>query len=80
MDPKYDNYAKGETFISTMKTEELNAWKAFSDVVKNFSGRVKSPNFRELVENLLQAFQNLQCHMIVKVHFLHSHLDYFPEN
>ena len=37
-------------------------------------------NFSELVENLLQAFHNLQCNMSVKVHFLYSHLDYFPEN
>ena len=56
------------------------AWKAFSDVVKNFLGNMKSQNFSELVENLLQAFHNLQCNMSVKVHFFYSHLDYFPEN
>ena len=43
-------------------------------------GNMKSQNFSELVENLLQAFHNLQCNMSVKVHFLYSHLDYFPEN
>ena len=49
-------------------------------VKKNFLGNMKSQNFSELVENLLQAFYNLQCNMSVKVHFLYSHLDYFPEN
>ena len=71
---------KDQTFISTMKKEELNARKAFCDVVKNFLGNIKSPNFNELVESLLQAFHNLRCNMSVKVHFLHSHLSYFPEN
>jgi len=63
-----------------MKRKELQAWKAFSDVVKNFLGNIKSQNFKELVETLLEGFRNIQCNMSVKVHFLHSHLDYFPEN
>ena len=28
----------------------------------------------------MQAFHDLHCNMSVKVHFLHSHLGYFPEN
>ena len=71
---------KDPAFISTMKKEELNAWKAFSDVVKNFLRNTKFPDFCELVESLLQAFHDLRCSMSVKVHFIHSHLDYFPEN
>ena len=78
--PQIRFFVKDQTFISTMKKEELNAWKAFCDVVKNFLGNIKSPNFNELVESLLQAFYNLRCNMSVKVHFLHSHLSYFPEN
>ena len=71
---------KDQEFISAMKREELQAWKEFSDVVKNFLGNMKSQNFSELIEKLLQAFHNLQCNMSVKVRFLLSHLDYFPEN
>ena len=78
--PQIRLLVKDQTFISTMKKEELNAWKAFCDVVKNFLGNIKSPNFNKLVESLLQAFYNLRCNMSVKVHFLHSHLSYFPEN
>lgn len=29
---------------------------------------------------MLKAFQALGCLMSLKVHFLHSQLDYFPEN
>ena len=32
------------------------------------------------MHELLVSLQELGCNMIVKVHFLHSHLDYFPEN
>ena len=78
--PQIRLLVKDQTFISIMKKEELNAWKAFCDVVKNFLGKIKSPNFNELVESLLQAFHNLRCNMSVKIHFLHSHLSYFPEN
>ena len=65
---------KDQAFISTLKKEELNA------VVKNFLENIKFPNFNKLVESLLQAFHNLHCNVSVKVHFLPSHLDYFPKN
>ena len=76
--PQIRHLLKDHEFISTMKNKELQAWKAFLDVVKNFFGNMKSQNFSELVENLLLDFHSLQCNMSVKVHFLHSHLDYFP--
>ena len=49
-------------------------------LVSNFLSNTKSPNYKELVKNLLCAFQKLGFNMSVKIHFLHSHLDYFPEN
>ena len=62
-----------------MKKEEFNAWKALSDVVKNFLENIKSPNFSKLVESLFQAFHNVRCNMSVKEHFLRSYLDYFSK-
>ena len=29
---------------------------------------------------MLACFEALGCHMSLKVHFLHAHLDYFPQN
>ena len=63
-----------------MQSAELDAWNAFAAVVTNFLGNTKAENYRLLVGNLLQAFQMLGCNMSVKVHFLHSHVDYFPDN
>ena len=78
--PQIRLWLRDPAFIFTMRKEELNAWKAFSDVVENFLGNIKSPDYCELVESLLQAFHDLCCNMSVEVHFLPSHLDYFPEN
>jgi len=35
-------------------------------------------NYEKLVNNLLQSYQKLGCNMSLKIHFLHSHLDFFP--
>jgi hypothetical protein len=32
------------------------------------------------VDELLSAYKALGCNMSLKIHFLHSHLDFFPEN
>ena len=34
----------------------------------------------ELVNNRLQSYQKLCCNMSLKIHFLHSNLDFFPQN
>ena len=68
-------------FPSSMSKEEFYAWDAFVKVVKNFFGNKKASNYKELVANLLSSFEDISAKMsISKVHFLHSHLDRFPEN
>jgi hypothetical protein len=67
-------------FIGVMNQRELDAWSSFVLVVKNFLGNQKASNYKELVENMLENFKNLGCNMSLKVHFLYSHLDCFPEN
>ncbi|GFV59595.1 uncharacterized protein TNCV_4259881 [Trichonephila clavipes] len=60
--------------------KEKNAWNSFKLVVTGFLGNKKDPNYKALAAELLQNCEILGCNMSVKVHFLHSHLDYFPEN
>jgi hypothetical protein len=43
-------------------------------------GNRRAQNYEELVNNLLQSYQKLGCNTSLKIHFLHSHLDFFPEN
>ena len=67
-------------FENSMYEVELEVWKAFVRVVKNFLGNNKARNYTELVNNMLTAFRNLGCNMSVKIHNLFSHMDQFPEN
>jgi len=53
---------------------------SFKFVVKVFVGNRRAQNYEELVNNLLQSYQKLGCNMSLKIHFLHSHLDFFLEN
>ena len=59
---------------------ERTAWDAFKDVVRNFLGNHKAANYVELVDKLLDAYRDLHCNMSLKIHFLDSHLDFFPAN
>ena len=52
----------------------------FKSVVKSFLGNRKAPNYREIVSELLQSYQDMGCNMSLKTHFLDSHLDFFPDN
>ena len=67
-------------FENSMNEVELEACKAFVLVVKNFLGNNKARNYAELVNNMLTAFRNLGCNMSVKMHYLFSQMDRFPEN
>ena len=63
-----------------MTEPESIAWKSFVLVRKNFLGNHKAENFEELVETMLINFHDLGANMSIKVHYLFSHLDRFPEN
>lgn len=71
---------KDNNFMNSMNDLESSAWTSFVNVVQNFLGNHKSENYRELVRIMLENFRKLGCHMSIKVHYLHNHLDKFPEN
>ena len=71
--PKVRQLQKDKEFIEAMSSEEKNGWIAFSQVVNNFLGNIKSPNYKEIVKTVLDNFHKLGCYMSVKVHFLPSH-------
>ena len=70
-DPDFENF---------MNKVELEAWKAFVLVMNNFPGSNKARNYAEIINNMLTAFRNLGCNMGVKMHYLFSHMNRFPEN
>ena len=67
-------------FEDLLSQIEKSAWKSFKSVVKNFLENRKAPNYREIVGELLQSYQDMGCNMSLKIYFLDSHLDFFPDN
>ncbi|GBL79755.1 hypothetical protein AVEN_18273-1 [Araneus ventricosus] len=63
-----------------MNEAERKAWTLFVVVVGNFLCKCKAENYVELVNEMLNIFKSFRCNMSIKVHYLHSHLDRFPEN
>ena len=59
---------------------EAAAWYSFVDVVKGFLGNTKVSNYQNLVEGMLKNFHSLGTRMSIKLHYLYSHLERFPEN
>ena len=63
-----------------MSAVDKRAWLAFRDIVHCFLGNHKSDNHKELVENLIVCYAEMKCRMPIKLHYLHSHLDFFRPN
>ena len=78
--PQVRQLIRDPEFEKSMTKLELEAWKAFVVVVKNFLGNNKASNYEELIINMLYAFKSLGCNMSIKMHYLFSHIDRFPEN
>jgi hypothetical protein len=43
-------------------------------------GNRRAQNYEQLENNRLQSYQKLGCNMPLKIHVLHSHLDFFMKN
>ena len=66
-------------FDANLNSKEKAPWDKFCLIVKNFLGKYKSPNYVQMVNNFLQAYQELGARMSLKIHFFHSHLDFTPQ-
>ena len=78
--PQIRKLFKDATFVSTMNDTEKAAWLSFKEVAANFLGNHKSANYKEIVARMVRNFETLGCLMNLKLHFLDSHIDNFPEN
>ena len=48
-----------------MNNVEFQAWSCFVSVVKNFFGNHKAENYAELVENMLETYQQVGANMSI---------------
>jgi len=78
--PQIRSVIRDSSFPSSQNEMELGAWTSFVEVVRNFLGNYKAETHFELKENMLKSYERMGCRMSLKMHFLHSHLDFFPAN
>ena len=78
--PQIRQMLRSEELNSKMTATEAAAWKTFRDVVENFLGNKHSSDYKILVNNLMVEYEKMGCRMSLKMHFLHSHLDFFSPN
>jgi hypothetical protein len=76
---KEDTKLKEGIFVGPDIRKLLSGWNAFK-VIAKFLGNYKDPNYKQIVDKMLEKFIALSCAMSLKVHFLNAHLDYFPKN
>ena len=71
---------QAKTFTACMTVAERASWCSYVSVIREFLGNTKASNYRNLVDVMLQNLQALGARMSIKLHYLLSHVDYFPEN
>ena len=78
--PQVKRLMKSDSFSEKLSAVERRAWKSFVSVVEGFLGNHKADNFRNIVEELVDAYEKMGCRMSLKLHVLHSHIDEFKDN
>lgn len=78
--PEIRELIKDEEFKNTLNPLQLAAWNSFILVMNSFLGNYKAENYVALVEDMIKAYHKMGCRMSLKIHFLFSHLDFFPDN
>jgi hypothetical protein len=79
--PQIRELMKDQDFERSLNESEKAAWRSFQKVVKNFLGNKKAKNYEDMISELIENYRAaLRCNMSLKMHFLDSHLDSFPQN
>ena len=77
---KYETLSTTNSSTDSFKVKKRPFGTVLKILVKLFLRNRRAQIYEELVNNVLQSYQNLGCNMSEKIHFLHSNLDFFPEN
>ena len=78
--PQIRQLFKDQQFEGVLSDKEKAAWQSFEKVSNGFLVNVKAANFRELVQDLKDSYEQLGCNMSLKMHFLFSHPYFFLLN
>ena len=78
--PQIKYLFKDQQFESALSDKEKESWQSFEKFSNGFLGNFKPANFRALLQDLMYSYEQLGCNMSLKMHFLFSHLNFFPLN
>ena len=70
---------KDKQFDKDLNETDRNLWLSFKRICKDFLGNHKAANYQDVVQDLLTSYKAMGCNMSLKIHFLESHLDFFPQ-
>jgi len=76
--PQIRQLFKNHQYEAVLSDKEKAAWQYFEKFLNGFLGNFKAANFRGLVQYLVDLYIQLECNMSLKMHFLFSHLNFFP--
>ena len=79
MGPQIHKLFRDDMFNNLLQGDEKTAWDAFRLVSTNFLGNIRVENYEELFEDM-SLYHKLGWNTSLKIHTLHSHLDFFPDN
>jgi len=80
IEPQMRELMQDKQFDEDLNETERNAWLSFKRICKDFLGNHKAANYQDVVQDLLNSYKAMGCNLSLKIHFLESHLDFFPEN
>ena len=78
--PQIGELIQDKKFDKDPNETEKNAWLSFKRICKDFLGNHKAANYQDVVQDLLTSYKAMGCNMSLKIHFLKSQWDFFPEN
>ena len=78
--PQIGTLIRDTEFVKSMNAIESAAWNSFVEVVQKFLGNHKASNYKQLVMHMLKCFEEHGANRSIKLHYLFSHLDRFPQN
>jgi hypothetical protein len=76
---KLNKYSKTMTLVQSKcyrKKSLGGIWKT----LQNFLGNKKAENYSDILQELISSYSAVRCNRSLKLHFLHSNLNSFPEN
>lgn len=78
--PDIRNLMRSQVFSDYLDEYENEAWTRIKDVIENFLGKHRAPDYKERVRKMIKALHRAGVRMSLKIHFLADHLEDFPPN